>query len=640
MNRVQAEASAGPVRPAMRVYQAEGGGRGGKPPKRRKRRWLRVLLWSLGVLVLASGVLALGAYVWFKDKLDRIQTASSPVEKKAQQITAVTGPTLKSPIVFAIFGYDARPGDKVAHSDTMILLRLDPKQKLVTMLSFPRDLLVDVPGHGTRPITESYFLGGPFLALQTIQQLTGIRANYYVKVNFQGFIRTVDAFGGVWIDVDRHYYNVNDGSAAHDYLTVDIKPGYQRLNGHQALLYARYRHTDSDIIRNARQQAFLREFKHKIDALNTATHIIDLINIASDNVKIIGRKAMSADTMLRYARTLQSIPKENIRSVRLQTSAAASDPNRVVVTQNAVDAAVGAFVHPDPGAVRAAVSGVLPGRKAKTPAVNPAKVPVDVRNGSQTAGSGPAAEAALRARGWKLAVANGLADNDRYATTMVYYGTAATSKAAAAALVKVLGDAKAEPLTDSVRQSFSSAGAPAPKADVLAVIGQFYTDLPQTSAVQTAQQQKQAKLTQDRSRDLAAWRVAQAHAQMPLYYPTTLPTGSTTGDPVERGEDPFRVYDAGGHRAVHVTYYRLDQFTTFGFQAIRWKNPPILDGASATRTFRGVAYRLFLNGDHVHRVAWAVNGVSYWFENSLTDELTNTEMWRTATSFARVRKAS
>jgi hypothetical protein len=311
------------------------------------------------------------------------------------------------------------------------------------------------------------------------------------------------------------------------------------------------------------------------------------------------------------------------------------------VSQDSVDAAVAAFVHPDPGAVRAAVNGVLPGaKKPAVPAVNPAKVPIDVRNGSQTAGSGPAAEAALRARGWKLAAANGLADNDRYATTMVYYGPAATSKAAATALVKVLGDAKAAPLTDGVRQSFSSAGATPPKADVLAVIGQFYTDLPQTAAVHTAQQQKQARLTQDRSRDLAAWRAAQAHAHMPLFYPTTLPTGSTTGDPVERGEDPFRVYDAGGHRAVHVTYFRGDQFTTYGFQAIRWKAPPILDGASATRTFRGKTFMLYLNGDHLHRVAWVQNGISYWLENSLTDELTNTEMWRTATSFAPVRKAS
>ena len=171
-------------------------------------------------------------------------------------------------------------------------------------------------------------------------------------------------------------------------------------------------------------------------------------------------------------------------------------------------------------------------------------------------------------------------------------------------------------------------------------VGQFYTDLPQPAAQQAARAQKVARLTQDRSRDLAAWRAAQAHARMRLYYPTTLPTGSRTGDPVERGEDPFRVYDAGGHRAVHVTYYRGDQFTTFGFQAIRWQSPPILDGASATRTFRGTKFVLFLNGEHLHRVAWFKNGVSYWLENSLTDELTNTEMWRTATSFAPVRKAS
>ena len=88
-----------------------------------------------------------------------------------------------------------------------------PQVESMSILNFPRDLVVDIPGHGSQPINQAFALGGEKLALQTVKQLTGITPNYLVPVNFKGFEELVNVFGGVWVEVDRRYYNKNLGTA-------------------------------------------------------------------------------------------------------------------------------------------------------------------------------------------------------------------------------------------------------------------------------------------------------------------------------------------------------------------------------------------------------------------------------------------
>ena len=120
-----------------------------------------------------------------------------------------------APRVALVIGEDQRPGDVTWRSDTMMLVRLDPKTKTMSILSFPRDLMVDIPGYGRRPINDAFALGKERLALQTVNALTGIKPNYLVPVNFKGFEDIVDAFGPVWVEVDRRYYNKNLGTIEH-----------------------------------------------------------------------------------------------------------------------------------------------------------------------------------------------------------------------------------------------------------------------------------------------------------------------------------------------------------------------------------------------------------------------------------------
>ncbi|MFL5913698.1 MAG: LCP family protein [Gaiellaceae bacterium] len=154
---------------------------------------------------------------------------------------------------------DAKINGTGARSDTMMLVRLDPQKRATAMMSFPRDLKVEIPGHGTDKLNASYSLGGPKLTVKTIKQLTGLSINHVINVDFRGFRAGVDKVGCVFIDVDRHYYNL--GGA---YAKINILPGYQKMCGGPALAYVRYRHEDNDIVRAARQQGFLRQAKDQL----------------------------------------------------------------------------------------------------------------------------------------------------------------------------------------------------------------------------------------------------------------------------------------------------------------------------------------------------------------------------------------
>jgi LCP family protein required for cell wall assembly len=137
-------------------------------------------------------------------------------------------------------------------------------------MSLPRDLKVKIPGAGTGKINSAYEIGGPRKTVATIKRLfeeaTGeeFPINNVINVNFGGFKRAVNYIGGVYVDIDRRYYNDNTTAAPGEaYAAIDVQPGYQRLKGQDALDYVRYRHGDNDFFRASRQQDFLRQVTHQ-----------------------------------------------------------------------------------------------------------------------------------------------------------------------------------------------------------------------------------------------------------------------------------------------------------------------------------------------------------------------------------------
>jgi succinyl-diaminopimelate desuccinylase len=175
------------------------------------------------------------------------------------------------PANILLIGSDTRPQGDPGRSDSLILVRMDPTHDFISMLSFPRDLYVPIPGLGMDKINAAYSQG-PAKTIETVRELTGEDVNGYVIVDFTGFAKLVDAVGGVYLDIDRRYYNKNIGTLATNFADIDLQPGYQRLDGADALSYVRYRHTDSDYDRIARQQQFLSELKRQTKRLQPHQH--------------------------------------------------------------------------------------------------------------------------------------------------------------------------------------------------------------------------------------------------------------------------------------------------------------------------------------------------------------------------------
>lgn len=222
--------------------------------------WLRFLSASVLIVAAVAASIAIAGLLFVEDIAAKLQ----PIPGISEQLADVES---DQPQTILIIGSDRRAGDDPdagARSDTTMLLRVDPDKKVLSLFSLPRDLKVDVPGIGPAKLNEAYAAGGEKKTLKTVKRFTGLEINHVVEINFQGFADAVDAIDCVYIDVDREYFNVNDGTVANDYADIDINAGYQRLCGLKALQYVRYRHFDTDIVRAARQQDFLREARQKV----------------------------------------------------------------------------------------------------------------------------------------------------------------------------------------------------------------------------------------------------------------------------------------------------------------------------------------------------------------------------------------
>jgi polyisoprenyl-teichoic acid--peptidoglycan teichoic acid transferase len=202
--------------------------------------------------------------------------------------SSVTVPDPGSPQTILLIGSDHRAGTpfRDVNTDTMMLVRLDPKSSTINLVSIPRDLKVQIPEGGgvvTDKLNAAYLIGnGPGLLVKVLQQqvFPGLKVNHVVDVGFGGFEKMIDAIGCVYTDVDHRYYN---NTAVTGYSSLDLQPGYQKLCGADALSFVRFRHTDSDIVRNARQQDFIRWAKSQFSQDQIITQRGHLLRIFGKN---------------------------------------------------------------------------------------------------------------------------------------------------------------------------------------------------------------------------------------------------------------------------------------------------------------------------------------------------------------------
>jgi LCP family protein required for cell wall assembly len=185
---------------------------------------------TLAIVVVVSGIGG-GLFLWFHQSLAAIR-AHSPALKLAQR--ELNAPLPGQPAIALLLGDNQRAGlerSAGGRSDTIMLVRADPQAKTISLLSLPRDLRVPVwCPHNPQPLGDTridyaFAYCGPAGSLETVQKLTGLRINYLITVNFHGFKEIVNDLGGIWLDVDRRYFNQNVGTAATDYSNINLEPG-------------------------------------------------------------------------------------------------------------------------------------------------------------------------------------------------------------------------------------------------------------------------------------------------------------------------------------------------------------------------------------------------------------------------------
>ncbi|MHC4618032.1 MAG: LCP family protein, partial [Planctomycetota bacterium] len=213
-------------------------------------------------------------------------------------------------------GIDQRPGESMAcRTDSIMLVSVDPDDMSASVLSIPRDLWVEIPhpDHEEDRINTAHFWGeedrpggGPALAVETVEHNLGVTVHYYVRLDFAGFERIIDAIGGVDIDVP----------AAIPSLLIEA--GSNHFDGERALAYARWRATgDGDFTRMQRQQQIVLAVRDKVlgkwNALQMALRAPKLMREVGDALDT----DVPVEVMFRLAEWAQQIEREDIRTATI-----------------------------------------------------------------------------------------------------------------------------------------------------------------------------------------------------------------------------------------------------------------------------------------------------------------------------------
>ena len=172
-------------------------------------------------------------------------------------------------------------------TDTIMVVHISSKERKISVVSIPRDTIMNIPGIGLTKVNHAFAYGGITLTKATLEDFLGVKIPFTVAINVDGLAKVIDTLGGLTIDVEKRMYYVDYAGG----LYVDLYPGTQLLNGRQAVAYVRFRHdAEGDIGRILRQQKFIQALARKIisrkDVLSAPKIILSLLSNISTNMSV------------------------------------------------------------------------------------------------------------------------------------------------------------------------------------------------------------------------------------------------------------------------------------------------------------------------------------------------------------------
>lgn len=412
-------------------------------PPRRKRRFARFLAWTACILSALILLVSIGGYLLINNVVGNFNKEEGVIQDGGK--AAAHGQT------FLLVGSDSREGlsreeqqrlrtgsgNYGKHSDTMILAHVSHRNGgHATLVSLPRDSLVEVPEftdakgkvhpkHRSK-LNAAYGLGGPKLAVATIQNATGVHIDHYVEINFTGFLRMVDAIGGVEVCITKAVAaKLPDKDSG-----LDLPAGTSRVEGKQALAYVRARHIypSQDLGRVQAQQKFIGAMIRQTLSAGTISNPLKvkrLLDALGDSITT--DRGFKSKDLLNLATSLRNFSPKKVTFATVPVE----EPNHRV-------SGLGSTVLWDVPAAQAMFTLINQDKPVDDSrddkAVKPSEVTVQVLNGSGTAGLGSKTKRELDKSGFGSAGTAKTAPEPAERTTIRYSGEDGAAKALAKAV--------------------------------------------------------------------------------------------------------------------------------------------------------------------------------------------------------------
>jgi LCP family protein required for cell wall assembly len=288
-------------------------------PRTRLGSWWRIALATVVVIGFAAGTTTVAGLLQVKSVVNILNKG------KALKVQGLTLPAPGKPETILLIGADHRTdeGNGYGNTDTMMLVRINDNSSTINLLSVPRDLQVRDPNGDNSKVNAVYSVFGPNALLHTLSHevFPGLKVNHMIIVTFLGFSKLVDKIGCVYAAVDHRYYN---DTAVTGYSSIDIQPGYQRLCGDNAgakgaLAFVRFRHLDSDLVREQRQQDFIRWAKQNFttgELVNERNQLLDVFAKHSES----DTNFHTSDSLLDLANLLINANGNQLKSIPFPVS--------------------------------------------------------------------------------------------------------------------------------------------------------------------------------------------------------------------------------------------------------------------------------------------------------------------------------